>query len=80
MEEQKESNLHQPLPFGGRVTTHKWCDACMFCEVINPIGRQPQTRYCKIFEPTDSDGKPDEVIYDGEPCEYYEPEKGKFEK
>lgn len=61
--------------FGGRITTHKWCDSCLFCDVIEPIGRQPQTRYCKIYEPKDSEGKPDEVIYNGAMCEFYEKDK-----
>ena len=58
----------------GRVTTHKYCDTCIFCEILDPFGRSPQTRYCKIYEPDDSDGKPDEVIYEGAECEYYEKE------
>ena len=61
--------------FGSIPTTHKWCDTCMFCEIIEPIGRQPQTRYCKIYEPKDSAGKPDEVIYEGAKCEFYEKQK-----
>ena len=59
---------------GGRITTHKWCDTCMFCGIIEPSGRQPQTRYCRIFTPEDTLGKPDEVIYDGARCEFYEKE------
>lgn len=62
---------------GGKITTHKWCDTCIFCGVIEPIGRQPQSRYCKIYGATNSPGKPDEVIYEGEICEYYEKEKRK---
>lgn len=77
MAEQKENNLHQPISGGGRITTHKWCDTCMFCDVIEPIGRQPQTRYCKIYGANDTHGKPDEVIYEGAMCEYYEKEKRK---
>lgn len=72
MAEQKENNLHRPFFIGGRTTTHRWCDTCMFCDVIEPIGRQPQTRYCKIYEAKDTYGKPDEVIYKGEKCEFYE--------
>lgn len=77
MAEQKENNLHQPFFGGGRTTTHKWCDTCIFCDVIEPIGRQPQTRYCKIYGAKDTHGKPDEVIYDGAKCEFYEKEKQK---
>lgn len=53
------------------------CQTCMFAEIIEPIGRQPQTRYCKIYGRQDSHGKPDEV-YDGlARCEFYEKEKQK---
>ncbi len=72
MSKQKKSNLHQPILGGGMPTTHKWCDTCMFCEEIDPIGRQPQTRYCQIYTPKDTHGKPDEVIYHGARCEFYE--------
>lgn len=72
MEKQKESNLHQPIFGGGRPTTHKWCDTCMFCDNIVWF---PQMRYCKIYEPKDSHGKPDEVIYEGAQCEFYEKQK-----
>lgn len=58
----------------GQKTTHKWCETCMFCDVIEPIGRQPQTRYCKIYS-NDTSGKPDEVIYEGARCEFYEKQK-----
>ena len=75
MVKQDKSNLHQPVWGGGVPTTHKWCDTCMFCEVIDPIGRQPQTRYCKIYGPKDTHGKPDEVIYQGARCEFYEKEQ-----
>lgn len=51
------------------------CKTCAFAEIIKPIGRQPQTRYCRIYEPDDSHGKPDEVLYEGEECEYYEKEE-----
>lgn len=60
---------------GGRITTHTWCDTCMFCETLNPIGRQPQTSYCRIFERKDGNGKPREVLYEGARCEFYEKEK-----
>lgn len=60
---------------GGRTPSqHFSCLTCMFAETIDPIGRQPQTRYCMIYGAKDSHGKPDEVLYGGEPCEYYERE------
>lgn len=77
MNEQRESNLHQPVFGSGRTTTHKYCDNCIFCDVIEPIGRQPQTRYCKIYGAKDTHGKPDEVIYEGARCEFYEKDKQK---
>ena len=48
------------------------CESCIFAAVIDPIGRQPKMRYCKIYETDDSEGKPDDVLYEGVPCEYYE--------
>lgn len=60
---------------GGCKVTCKWCETCMFCDVVDPIGRQPQTRYCKIYGNNDSHGKPDEVIYEGAKCEFYEKQK-----
>lgn len=74
MMEEMKNNLHQPFYGDGRVTTHTWCDSCLFCAFIEPLGRQPQVRYCKIFSPKDTNGKPDEVIYEGGECEYYEEE------
>lgn len=74
-EEYKHKVFDSQMSGGGRITTHKWCDTCMFCDVIEPIGRQPQTRYCKIYGAKDTHGKPDEVIYEGAKCEFYEKEK-----
>ena len=61
--------------FGGRPTNAMYCKTCMFAANFESIGRQPQMRYCKIYEPDDSHGKPDEVLYEGEECEYYEKEE-----
>lgn len=51
------------------------CQTCMFAEIIDPIGRQPQTRYCKIYGRKDSQGKPDEVYNGSAKCEFYEKQK-----
>lgn len=77
MEKQKESNLHQPM-LGWKTPNPVYCLTCKFATVREPFGRLPKLSNCKIYE--DADLKPDEVLFDGEPCEYYEPEKGKFEK
>lgn len=53
------------------------CSSCVFAETIDPIGKQPQTRYCMVYGRKDSRGKPDEVLYNGAKCEFYEKEKQK---
>ena len=77
MEEQKESNLHQPM-LGWKRPNPVYCRTCRFATVREPFGRLPDLAICMIYEGADL--KPDEVTFDGEPCEYYEPEKEKFEK
>lgn len=76
MDEQKESNLHQPM-LGWKTPNPTYCQTCMFVTVREPFGRLPKLANCKIYEGNDL--KPDEVLFDGEPCEYYEPDK-KLEK
>ncbi len=78
MEKQKESNLHQPLFFGGKSIKATHCHTCRFAWIHNPPKKLPENGYCKIYESLES--KPEEVLFDGAPCEYYEPDKGKFEK
>lgn len=76
-EQQKESNLHQPN-YGWIAAECKACQTCMFVEVREPFGRLPKVGTCKIYEAPES--KPQEVMFGGEPCEYYEKDKRKFEK
>lgn len=59
---------------GGKVITNTYCNTCMFCEIINPIGRQPQTRYCEMFDKDETDGKPDDILFNGAECPFYEKE------
>ncbi|MEY8317744.1 hypothetical protein AALB19_10590 [Oscillospiraceae bacterium 50-58] len=76
-EQQKESNLHQPN-FGWVGPNPVFCQTCMFVEVREPFGRLPKVAHCKIYEAPEM--KPEEVYLKGEPCEYYEKDKRKFEK
>jgi hypothetical protein len=61
--------------FGGKITAHNQCESCMFCDVIDPVGRVPQSRYCRIYDVKSTHGKPDEILIDGERCEFYEKDK-----
>ena len=79
MDEQKESNLHQPM-VGWIHPNPIYCRTCQFSHGKPPFEDDPEKAYCRIFGRDDSDGKPMEVYYKGEPCEYYEPDKRKFEK
>lgn len=72
MNEQKENNLHQPM-MGWKEVKATYCETCIFATVREPFGRLPKLANCKIYE--GSHLKPDEVVFDGAPCEYYEKEK-----
>lgn len=58
----------------GVPLTTKQCETCIFCLVRPPFGRLPNNAHCRIY---DNSGKPSTILYDGEPCEYYEREKRK---
>lgn len=49
------------------------CKTCKFVDVIDPIGKQPQTPYCEIY-PLGGEQKPADVLYEGADCDYYEPD------
>lgn len=53
---------------GGVPLTIEQCKTCMFCLQREPFGRLPDNGECMIFE----NGKPNEILFDGEHCEYYE--------
>ena len=58
---------------GGHIAlTTKQCETCIFCLIRPPFGRLPDNAHCRIYE---NPGKPAAILYDGEPCEYYEKEK-----
>lgn len=51
----------------------KYCKTCMFSHGKPPYADLPEKCHCMIFEyPND---KPNDVYYDGKPCEYYEKQK-----
>lgn len=72
----KQKILDSQMGGGGRKLNKQcYCKTCKFAEIIEPIGKQPQTNYCMIYGTKDSTGKPDEILYDGMKCEFYEKEK-----
>ena len=77
MDKQKESNIHQPL-MGWIHPNPVYCRTCRFAHGKPPFEDSPEKASCMIYEHPEV--KPSKVVFDGEPCEYYEPEKGKFEK
>ncbi|MCI8857161.1 MAG: hypothetical protein HFH26_11565 [Clostridiaceae bacterium] len=79
MDEQKESNIHRPM-IGWITANPVYCRTCCFAHGKPPFEDDPEKAYCRIFGRDDSEGKPMEVYYKGEPCEYYEKDNRKFEK
>lgn len=57
--------------FGRCHLTIQQCETCMFCLQREPFGRLPENGDCMIFE----NGKPNAILFDGAPCEYYEKQK-----
>lgn len=76
MDEQKENNLHQPM-LGWIQPNPVYCRTCRFAHGKPPFEDSPEKASCMIYEHPET--KPSEVAFDGEPCEYYEPDK-KLEK
>lgn len=50
----------------------KPCKTCMFAHGKPPFEDLPNKAYCMIYSKDDSNGKPPEVYYDGEECDFYE--------
>lgn len=77
MDEQKESNLHQPM-VGWIHPNPIYCRTCRFAHGMPPFEDSPEKASCMIYEHPEV--KPSNVVFDGEPCEYYEKDNRKFEK
>ena len=71
MEKQRESNLHQPIFFGGKPTNPVYCRTCIFASGKPPFEDHPEKSYCRIYTREGGKQKPPEVYYEGAPCEYY---------
>ncbi len=56
--------------FGCKQVNALWCETCIFAETREPFGRLPKLGVCKVFK-----SKPEEVLFDGARCEFYEQEK-----
>ena len=50
---------------GFAPATNKACQTCM-------LATNPLKCYCQIYEKDDGEMKPNEVLFDGVECEYYE--------
>lgn len=77
MDEQKESNLHQPMFFGGRTAAPTYCETCVFAHGKPPFADRPEKSYCRIYTREGGKQKPPDVYYEGARCEFYEQEKRK---
>lgn len=58
--------------WGCRRINPQWCQTCMFAHGKPPFEDLPNKAYCMIYSKDDSNGKPPEVYYDGEECDFYE--------
>ena len=58
--------------WGCRRINPKWCQTCRFAHGKPPFEDLPNKAYCMIYSKDDSNGKPPEVYYDGEECDFYE--------
>lgn len=72
--ERMESENH-----GLMFATNKACQTCLFSrgKVMwngKELTLRPDIGFCKIYDPDDYTGKPQDVAFDGAPCEWYEHE------
>ena len=59
--------------FGCRGINPAYCRTCIFSRGAPPFADGPEKAYCDIYDRETTNGKPPEVYYDGEECEFYEP-------
>ena len=52
-----------------------YCKSCVFAHGAPPFADLPEKAYCEIFQHGKTAGKPPEVYYHGEECEFYIKEK-----
>ena len=61
--------------YGCRQINPIYCRTCAFAHGEPPFEDNPEKAYCEIYKRGSTRGKPQEVYYDGEECEYYVDEK-----
>lgn len=62
--------------WGCRGINPAWCKTCIFAHGKPPFADLPEKAYCEIYSRENTSGKPPEVYYDGEECEFYMKDKG----
>lgn len=68
-------NLSTYEVFGGKhVHKEIVCKGCKYAHGEPPWADRPTKGYCKVYRRVDGLQKPDDVYYDGTPCEFREPE------
>ena len=77
--ERKEMYKHKlrdtwDAPLGCTQPNPVWCRTCLFSHGEPPFEDLPEKAYCKIYSKDEGEGKPPEVYFDGEECEFYEKE------
>lgn len=71
---EKKSNLQQSEVFGCRTINPKYCRTCIFAHGEPPFADSPKKAYCVIYNRDLALKKPDNVYFNGAPCEYYQNE------
>lgn len=60
--------------FGCNKINPKYCKTCIFARGNPPFEDLPEKANCMVYSNDSGLTKPDDVYYDGAPCEYYEKE------
>lgn len=60
-----------------KINSFPQCKDCLFrgLRINDEWIKDGNRSYCRIYEPDDSNGKPDEIYRGTEECEYYEKEE-----
>ena len=68
----RENNLRNfDETFGCRRINPKYCMTCRFARGEPPFEDAPEKGRCMIYSREEGESKPDEVYFDGQPCEFY---------
>lgn len=64
--------------FGGRhVHPNIVCKNCVYAHGPAPFEDDPEKAYCLVYSRAKTTGKPNEIYFDGEDCEYHTTEAEK---